>query len=73
MPAAPDPEPPKLRLPGGAAPTAYRAELSIDPARDSFRGTIEIDLRLDSETPFLWLNATALKISAASARLRIIA
>jgi alanyl aminopeptidase len=65
--AAPAPEPPKLRLPTTAAPTSYSAELSIDPSKDRFRGTVSIELRVKEKTSVLWLNATDLEISAASA------
>ena len=65
--AAPVPEPPKLRLPAGAEPTAYAVELSIDPARDDFKGSVVIDLKLEKKTSFLWLNATGLSVTKASA------
>ena len=60
------PEPPRLRLPTTAAPTGYAVELTIDPAKDRFRGTVWIDLRVKEKTALLWLNATDLEISAAS-------
>ena len=66
-PSAAAPEPPKLRLPAGAAPTGYAVDLSIDPAKDRFHGSVAIDLRLPQKTSFLWLNATALEITKASA------
>ena len=62
-----NPEPPKLRLPSGAAPVAYALELTIDPAREDFRGAVVIDVRLEKKTDLLWLNATELKIASASA------
>jgi alanyl aminopeptidase len=65
--AAPAPEPPKLRLPAGAEPTGYSVELKIDPARETFRGSVAIDIRLERKTSFLWLNATDLTIDKASA------
>ncbi|HKD18066.1 MAG TPA: ERAP1-like C-terminal domain-containing protein [Thermoanaerobaculia bacterium] len=61
------PEPPKLRLPAVAAPVGYEAELRIDPAQDTFRGSISIELRLKERTSLLWLNATALEITKAHA------
>jgi cytosol alanyl aminopeptidase len=60
------PEPPRLRLPTTAAPTGYAVELTIDPAKDRFRGTVWIDLRVTEKTALLWLNATDLEISSAS-------
>ncbi|HWZ86171.1 MAG TPA: M1 family metallopeptidase, partial [Thermoanaerobaculia bacterium] len=67
-PAAPAPEPPKLRLPTDAAePTGYAVELSIDPARDAFKGTVAADLRFKKKATLLWLNATGLQVTKASA------
>ncbi len=65
--AAPAPAPPKLRLPTTAEPTGYAAELTIDPARTTFKGTVWIDLRFKEKASFLWLNANSLEISGASA------
>jgi alanyl aminopeptidase len=61
------PEPPKLRLPAVAEPTAYAVELTIVPTEDSFRGLIDIEVRLREKTSLLWLNGTDLKIEKASA------
>jgi alanyl aminopeptidase len=60
------PAPPQLRLPTTAAPAGYAVELTIDPAKDRFRGTVWIDLRVREKTPLLWLNANGLEISSAS-------
>lgn len=51
------PEPPKLRLPATARPIGYAVDLSIDPAKESFRGSIDIQARFDEKTDVLWLNA----------------
>ncbi len=67
---APSPETPKLRLPAGAEPTGYAVELTIDPGKTTFRGSVAIDVRLKEKTSFLWLNATALEIGRASATVR---
>ncbi len=64
---APEPEPPKLRLPAGAVPTGYRVALTIDPARTTFRGAADIGVRLSAPTELLWLNATELEVQKASA------
>jgi alanyl aminopeptidase len=61
------PEPPKLRLPAVAEPTAYAVELTIVPSEDSFRGLIDIEVRVKEKTSFVWLNGTDLKIERASA------
>src|SRR5215471_17654026 len=60
------PELPKLKLPAGASPTGYAVELSIDPAKQDFKGSVAIELRLKDKTSFLWLNATALEVTKAS-------
>ena len=60
------PEPPKLKLPAVAAPTGYSVELSIDPSRKDFGGSVSIDLRLKEKTSVLWLNATELEVKKAS-------
>ena len=64
--ASPDPQPPKLRLPSVAEPSGYAADLAIDPGKASFRGSIDIDIRIKAKTELLWLNATDLKIEKAS-------
>src|SRR3954471_1389228 len=55
--------PPHLRLPEGPAPARVTAELTVDPTKDSFEGSEEIELTLDQPTPILWLNADLLEIS----------
>ncbi len=65
--AAPDPEPPKLRLPATAAPTGYRVALTVDPDETTFRGAVDIGIRLSAPTDLLWLNATELKVEKATA------
>jgi cytosol alanyl aminopeptidase len=67
--AAESPAPPKLRLPVGATPVRYAAELWIDPAKESFEGKIEIGISLKGETGTVWLNGKELDIKAASAQL----
>src|SRR5260370_12248958 len=56
------PIPPALRLPAGARPTHVTAELKIDPTKDDFEGTEQIDLALGAPTPLLWLDAEKIKI-----------
>ena len=65
--AASDPEPPKLRLPTTAAPTGYRVALTVDPNATTFRGVVDVGIRLSVPTEFLWLNATELKVEKATA------
>jgi alanyl aminopeptidase len=59
---------PTLRLPGDAAPLAYRASLEVDPAATSFGGHIEIDVDVKRDLDQLWLNAQALTIEKAVLR-----
>ncbi|HTD53396.1 MAG TPA: M1 family metallopeptidase, partial [Thermoanaerobaculia bacterium] len=66
--SAPQPAPalpPKLRLPATARPLRYEVDLTVAPERDTFSGTIDIDLELTEPTRLLWLNATGLAVSDA--------
>ena len=63
-----EPEPPALRLPKTARPTGYVVDLAIDPAQPSFRGTVDVGVRLDEKTSSLWMHAEALKITSASGK-----
>jgi alanyl aminopeptidase len=57
-----DPAPPRLRLPDDARPTAYAAELTIDPTREQFSGRILIELDVKRPLSVLWLNADELSV-----------
>ncbi len=59
--ASPDAAPPALRLPQTASPTGYRVALTIDPAKPSFRGSVDIGIRLAAPTELLWLHGTELR------------
>jgi cytosol alanyl aminopeptidase len=61
--------PPGLRLPATLKALAQRVELTIVPSAPSFDGTTELDVELTSATEVLWLNARALSVKKASARL----
>ncbi|MGZ6163273.1 MAG: hypothetical protein ACXWLS_08090, partial [Myxococcaceae bacterium] len=61
-------EPPGLRLPTTFKPAAQRVRLQILPASPSFTGTTEIDATLAEPTDVVWLNADALEITSAVAR-----
>jgi alanyl aminopeptidase len=56
------PTPPSLRLPAGVAPVRYAVDWTIDPAKETFEGAIEIDLSVSRPTDVLWLNASELDI-----------
>jgi alanyl aminopeptidase len=72
--AAAQPPPPVLvapegiRLPRTFRPAAQRVWLTIVPSSPGFAGRTEIDGTLDSATDVVWLNADALQISSAVAR-----
>ena len=60
---------PELRLPELVAPTSYRADLSLDPAKDTFTGEIIINLEIKQPVQTIWLNATDISVSAASIKM----
>lgn len=60
---------PAGRLPEGVRPTAYRLDLLLDPRRDDFSGSVEIDIQLDKPADHLWLHGKDLDIDSASATL----
>jgi alanyl aminopeptidase len=64
--AGAEPRPPDLRLPATASPDSYEIDLTIDPARDSFRGVADIAVTLAAPTRLLWLNAAELAIRKVS-------
>jgi hypothetical protein len=59
------PIPPKFRLPGIASPDHYRLDLTIIPNKDTFTGTVDIDLNFLHASKELWLNANQLEIREA--------
>ncbi len=65
--AGPGPEPPALRLPSTAEPTGYAVDLSIDPGQETFRGAVDIEIRVKEKTSLLWLSASDLAITKAAA------
>jgi cytosol alanyl aminopeptidase len=65
--ASPSPEPPQLRLPATAAPTGYILDLTIDPGKDTFQGSVDMDVRVKEKTSVLWLNGTDLILGKLSA------
>ena len=58
--------PPTLRLPSGIAPLRYALDWTLDPARDTFEGIVEIEIRLARPSSIVWLNARNLEIREAS-------
>ena len=66
--AAPTAEPPKLRLSGDVRPERYTVNLTIVPGRDTFQGTVDINIEIRAATQIIWLNASDLQINDASFR-----
>ncbi|MEO8699239.1 MAG: M1 family metallopeptidase [Kofleriaceae bacterium] len=60
-----DPTPPELRLPTTVKPLRNEVELTIDPTKEDFTGTIAMDLEVTAPVSVLWLNAEEITISSA--------
>ncbi len=60
--ASPSLEPPRLRLDGSAQPLRYAVDLTIVPDRDTFHGSVDIDVDIRTPTKCIWLNAIGLAI-----------
>ncbi len=61
--------PPAGQLPAGVTPTVYRLNLETDPAADTFSGTVEIDVTLDTPHQRIWLHALGQEVTSAVARI----
>ncbi|MGE3542752.1 MAG: M1 family metallopeptidase [Kofleriaceae bacterium] len=57
-----------MRLPSGARPIRYALDLSIDPARDTFSGTAEIEMSVERPLRTIWLHGEGLDVSEAKLR-----
>ncbi len=66
--AAPTLEPPKLRVPDNVQPIRYAVDLTIVPDRDTFGGTVDINIDIRTATAVIWLDASDLQIQEASFR-----
>lgn len=62
-------EAPAGRLPEGVRPLAYRLDLLLDPRRDDFSGSVEIDIQLDHPAQQIWLHGKDLQVQAVRAQL----
>ncbi len=60
------PAPPTLRLGDQVQPKSYMAQLTLDPDKDTFSGTIEIAIAVKEPTSLIWLNAVDLQIDSAT-------
>ncbi len=67
--AAPAPsDVPLGRLSDAARPTAYRIDLTVDPAQPRFTGHVEIDAQVAAATGSLYLHGNGLTVTRAAAR-----
>jgi alanyl aminopeptidase len=69
--------PPGFQLPDDVIPLKYNVVLSIDPNRDTFEGTVSIQLDIRKPTSMIWLNAKDIEPESAEvgsehARTRVI-
>ena len=55
------PPPPGFQLPDDVVPLNYVVGLTIDPSRDTFEGTVSIQLDIRKPTSVIWLNAKDLE------------
>src|SRR5687767_4885058 len=60
-----DSAPPPGRLPQTVKPTAYRLQLTVDPAAKEFTGHAEIDADLSQATKEIFLHGNELKVTRA--------
>jgi len=52
-------------LPSEAVPRKQTVQLTVDPARETFEGSVSIDVELKAPASIVWLNAKNLPISSA--------
>jgi len=50
------PPPPAFHLPGDVVPGKYTVELNIDPRRDAFTGSMQIEVNILKPASVIWLN-----------------
>ena len=61
-------QPPKLRLAEvqNIVPEKYRADLTLDPDKAEFSGSIRIQVKVNQPVQTIWLNANRIKVTEAS-------
>jgi len=64
-PAPPAEAPPLGKLPRDTRPVHQSLALDVDPAKERFGGTTEIDLELDGSRAVLWLHGRGLAVTSA--------
>ncbi len=55
-------QPPQFRLPTFATPVRYSVNLTVIPDKDTFMGTVDIDLNYKEASSVLWLNAEKITV-----------
>src|SRR5947209_15854955 len=60
------PTPPKLRLPDSVVPASYRAELTLDPDKETFSGSVNIEVNVKQSVELVWLNASGITVQDAA-------
>ena len=58
---------PGLRLPRDVVPLLYEPKLTIDPASETFTGSVDITMRVLEPTDLVWLNAKRLALQTVRA------
>lgn len=59
-------DPPLLQLPLDVRPVRYVLEVDADPAADRFRGSVAIEIALESARRTIWLHARDLQVESAT-------
>jgi alanyl aminopeptidase len=62
--SAATPDAPRLMLDENAVPQRYRLDLTLVPGDSTFRGVVEIDVRVAKPTQLVWLNSQDLNIGS---------
>lgn len=57
---------PQLRLPDSVAPVSYRAQLTLDPKKTDFTGSISVELNVKTPVKTIWLNSNDIRVQKAS-------
>ncbi|MFC6633373.1 M1 family metallopeptidase [Microbulbifer taiwanensis] len=60
---------PEGRLPEGVRPEAYRLDLELDPRRDDFSGSVEIDIQMANAADHIWLHGKNIRVGDIGATL----
>jgi alanyl aminopeptidase len=63
--AAPVDPTPTGPLPEGVTPTRYALDLEVVPSQETFRGTVDVRVRLDRPTQRIWMHGSGMTVSEA--------